>query len=700
MLLVEWASGQDRPFAWLTLDDLDNDPNVFLSYLALAFDRVTPVDPSIRRALTAAGQRVLGTAVPRLAGELHRWSRPGILVIDDAHRLVDRTCLDALSELLDHLPPGFQVAVAARLEPGLPFARHRARGQLLELGATSLAFDEQETDALALGVGRRLTPTEVRRLTDRTEGWAAGIYLATLARDPGDEAIRPVGDVSGRDGFIADYLREELLRGIADHDLAFLTRTSVLETVEPATAEAVTGMPGAAGRLRSLARSNLLIGTVSSQPAAYRYHHLLREFLQEELERREPGAAGGLHARASAWYLDAGRIELGVDHALLSGDVDAAARLVGRTGLATFYGGRGHTLDRWLQRFDEDVLGRHPSLALLAGWINLLYGRVELADRMLDIAERSSPRVPPGDGSASLESGRSMLRAVMCRRGVEDALANARVAVAAEASGSPWRATALWLLGSTLLLSGDVTAADDAFAMAEGAAEGAGATAMVALAKRASIAGQRGDWKLAALLVTRSEAVLERAAFGEIVAALMTHVVAARVAAALGDRDRAREYLVRAQQVRPLASTAAPWFSVDALLELARAYLAMSDPAGARSVLREAEDIARQRPGLGVLVAELGEMRRRLADATSTLAGSSSLTAAELRLLPILSTYLSFQDIAERLGISRNTVKTQALSIYGKLQASSRGEAVERAVELGLLEPFPGLVLTRDARQR
>jgi len=165
------------------------------------------------------------------------------------------------------------------------------------------------------------------------------------------------------------------------------------------------------------------------------------------------------------------------------------------------------------------------------------------------------------------------------------------------------------------------------------------------------------------------------------------------VLAHLGDLGRARKELASAQLVRPLASYALPCFSVDALLELARAYLAVSDPAGAQVVVREAEQIVHRRPALGTLTNELLEIRRRLADASITLAGSSSLTAAELRLLPLLPTYLSFQEIADRLGVSRNTVKTHAMSVYGKLQASSRGEAVERAVDLGLLEPFPALGL-------
>jgi LuxR family maltose regulon positive regulatory protein len=167
--------------------------------------------------------------------------------------------------------------------------------------------------------------------------------------------------------------------------------------------------------------------------------------------------------------------------------------------------------------------------------------------------------------------------------------------------------------------------------------------------------------------------------------------VAARVAIRRGDFDLARDCLVRAQLVRPLASHAAPWLSVDALLEIARAYLAISDPAGAQIALREAEQIVRRRPALGILTAELIEIRAQLAGSTSTLVGSSALTNAELRILPLLPTYLSFQDIADRLGVSRNTVKTHAMSIYGKVWASSRGEAVERAVALGLLEPYPGL---------
>jgi len=698
LLLADWAARERRPVAWLTLDDHDNDPAIFLSYLAAAFDRIEPIDGSIQSAIAAPKRRILSTAVPRLAFELHRWGRPALIILDDVHRLVDRTCLEALAELLDHLPPGLRVALAARTEPGLPFGRIRAHRDLLEIGTSQLALDEAETDALAAATGHQLTAGEVRELAVRTEGWAAGVYLAALARDHGDQVGRLMGDLSGRERYIAEYFRSELLPTLRGDDGTFLTRTSILERVEPQVAEAVAGLPGASDRLRSLAHANLFIEPPGGTQASYRYHRLLRDFLGAELERREPGAAPALHRRASAWFAANGAIDLAIMHARAGGDVDGAARLVTTATLPTYYGGRTATIDGWLQDFDEAVFERLPALAVMAGWVHILNGRPDAADRMADIAERSTFVGRSDDGAASFASSRSMLRAIMGRHGPEDALANAAFAASQEGPGSRWRGVALFLLGSAHMQRGDVDAADAAFRDSAAAAPAVGGASPIAAAKRSSIAIGRGDWKAAETLARESRESLTRAHLEELVSAIVVYAVGARVAFHLGDFAGGRADLVRAQIVRPLASHAAPAYSVDALLELARAYLATSDVAGARSIVRDAEEIAHRRPALGVLATELAEIRRQLGDAASTLAGSSSLTAAELRLLPILPTYLSFQEIADGLSLSRNTVKTQALSIYGKLQASSRGEAVERAVELGLLEPFPIVETIRRAR--
>jgi LuxR family maltose regulon positive regulatory protein len=694
-LLADWAASERRQVAWLTLDEQDNDPAVLLTYLAATFDRVEPIDGSILSAIAAHEQQILSNAVPRLASEMHRWRRPVVLILDDAHRLVDRTSLDALAVLLDHLPPHVQVAIAARTRPDLPFGRFRTRMGLLEIERTLLAFDEEEAGAAASAAGRHLTPDDARHLVDRTEGWPAAIYLATLSDGAAERNTGRIADVTGRRGFIAEYLQSELLATLGDEDVTFLARTSILDAVEPGVAEAVVGMPGASARLPSLARAYLLIAQVGAGEVSYRYHRLLRDYLEAELERREPGATKELHRRAASWYAAAGRLELAVDHAIASGDVDAAAGLVTRAAMPVYYAGRAATLDRWLRGFDGAVFERHPPLAAIAGWIDLLNGRPDAADRMADISERSTFTGPPGDGTASFESSRAMLRAIMARRGPEDVLANAAFAASRERPEDLWLANARYLLGSAHLLLGDMDAADAAFAGAGAASEVSGAPHPPAMAKRASIAMARGDWTAAERFVRGSHDLLTALHLDELLPALIVDAVGAREAVHRRDLAGARAHLVRAQLVRPLASHAAPWFAVDALLELARAYMAMADPAGARSVVREAQEILRRRPALGTLVTEFAEMRERVGNAASTLSGPSTLTAAELRLLPILPTYLSFQEIADRLFISRNTVKTQALSIYGKLHATSRSEAVERAVELGLLEPFPGLETVR-----
>jgi len=693
LLLAEWAAREDRPVAWLTIDDFDNVPSVFLSYLAAAIDRIEPIDESFLSAIAASGSRILAAAIPRLASELHRSGRPAVLMLDDVQRLVDRTCLDALSALLDHLPPGFQVAIAARTAPDLAFGRLRADRDLLEISRDDLALDLLETEALASAAGRLLRPDEVRALAERTEGWATGIYLATIAQRRSGRTGTAAGDVSGRDEYIADYLRSEFLAGLAPDDVVFLTRSAILEVVEPELSEAVAELPGAAARLRALAGANQLIGEVGGTGGTYRYHNLLREFLEGELERREPGAATELHRRAAAWLAAAGRRELAVEHAFLGEDTDTAAALVLPTFLSELYGGHADKLDRWLRTFDDAAFVRHPPLAVAGAWIHLLNGRPQAADHLADIAEQSTSSRDPGDGSASFESSRAILRAVMARHGPEDMLANALLAVDAERPGSPWRTNGLLMLGSARLLLGDDAAADAAFTDAVEAGGMAGA--LVSWASRASLAIARKDWAAAERFTRESRAVIARAQVGHILPSLMTYAVGARIAIHHGDMTHAREELVRAQLVRPLASYAAPWVAVGALLELARAYLALADPAGARNVVSEAEAIVRRRPALGVLNASLAEMRETLRDASAALAGSSALSTAELRLLPILSTPLTFKEIGDRMFLSRHTVKTQAISIYGKLGSSSRSEAVQRAIELGLLDPFPGFAPAR-----
>lgn len=694
VLLAEWAARETRDVAWLTLGDYDNEPSVFLTYLASAFDRMEPIDPGVGGALTARRTRVLATAVPRLASELYRRQRPGVLILDDVHRLVDRTCLDALAALLELLPPGFQVAMAARTTPDLPLGRLRANRRLLEIGRDELAFDADETATLSARSGSRLSREQARALAERTEGWAAAIYLAALARGRGEIRAGDTGNVSGRESYIEDYLRSELRPLLDDQDVKLLTRTSILDGVEPELAGVVAGVPDGRDRLRRLAGANLLIGEVSGPETSYRYHHLLRDHLRAELERREPGIEPELHGRAVAWYTEVGRPELAIEHAIASGDVDVAANLVEEATLRTYLQGHGDRLERWLATFDDAAFERRPCMAVGAALVHALSGRPETADHLADIVERSAFSGVPANGSASFESARAMLRAIMVRDGPDDAIANAEFAVAAEELGSPWRTLACEVLAVGHVLRGDASEADAVLAVAIDAAPRHGSYAFYALALRASLAMARRDWDAAARYAHEAHDRFGKMEFDAVASSVLVHAVTARVAIHRGDLRRGREELVHAQLVRPLASYALPSTAVVALLEVARAYLAIADPAGAASALAEAEGVLRRRPGLGILGAQVGELRRQSRGSAQALAGPSTLTPAELRVLPILATHLKFEEIGARLHVSRHTVKSQVVSIYGKLGVSSRGDAVGRAIEIGLLEPFPGLLLT------
>lgn len=690
-LLAQWEAQERRAVAWLTLDELDNDPASLVAYLEAAFERV--VHRGTGAEVSPAEARLPVTqAVPRLLERLYRARRPAVLVLDDAHRVTGQSSLDVLTAVLDHLPPGFRVAIAGRSEPALPFARWRADRRLLDVGEAELALDSPETAALVAATGGRLTTEELGVLTERTEGWAAATYLAALAHVRTDG--RATGEAPDRDRFLTAYLASEVRGGLDEDEIELLARTSVLESVTPEAAEALTGLDIAGVRLHAIAGRNLLVHEVGAGGGTYRYHGLLREFLLGELERDAPGATRALHARAAGWYAERGELDRSVEHALAAGDQVVAARLITAASIPAMYRGRSATVDRWLAAIEPEAMRAYPPLAVIATWSHLLAGRAEEADRLADLADTLTFDGAPADASTSFTSSRALLRVEMCRHGLAEALADAELAAAAEGA-TRWRTASLHALGSIRWLLGDTDGGEAALQGALALGPVAGAAGSGALAKLAGIRLRRGDWRGAQELADRARVLVDEIRWDGLLPEFMVHAVCARVAIARGDLATGRAELVRAQLVRPSASYASPWISVDALLELARAYLAISDPGGAQTAVREAEAIIRVRPHLGVLVDELVELRGRVGGAADTLAGSSTLTSAELRILPLLPTYLSFQDIADRLGISRNTVKTHAMSIYGKLWASSRGEAVERAVELGLLEPYPGLAMTR-----
>ena len=301
-LLSQWVDQERRPVAWLTLDELDNDPAMLVAYLEAAFGRIHRLTATAGSMPPTDGGHPAHQAVPRLLDQLHRWRRPAVLVLDDAHRLVNATSLDVLTAILDHLPAGFRVAIAGRQEPCMPLARWRAGRQVLDIGEADLALYISETASLVAAAGARLTREELQQLADRTEGWAAATYLAALAhvRSAGTDGGAP--DIAGPDRFLSAYLASEVRAGLTPAEVDLLRRSAILETVTPQAAKALAGTDGSGSRLRAIARRNLLVHEVGASGTTFRYHNLLREFLLGELERDAPGTVRVLHGQASRWY--------------------------------------------------------------------------------------------------------------------------------------------------------------------------------------------------------------------------------------------------------------------------------------------------------------------------------------------------------------------------------------------------------------
>jgi LuxR family transcriptional regulator, maltose regulon positive regulatory protein len=563
----------------------------------------------------------------------------------------------------------------------------RALGMVVEVGAAELAMDQQEGRALLEATGASLSDADMAELVGRAEGWPVALYLAALARKAGG----PDGDggftFTGDDRFVADYLGSELLAQLSAEQVRFLTRTAVLERMSGPLCDAVLDTTGSGQVLETLEDWNLLVVPLDRHRVWYRYHQLFRDLLRAELERREPQLVPRLHARAAAWGEANGQQERAIDHAQAAGDADLVARLVWDAAPRADAAGRRDTARRWYHWFeDQGLLERYPLIAIQGAMRHALLGQPAGVERWTAAAERASARAAPAE-ARRVERLLALLRAFQCRGGVEQMRADARRARQLTDPGDTTRGAALHLEWASYLLVGETDGADRLLAQAVEVAtqDGEMSAASYALAQRCVIAIQRQDWPRAEALASQALTVARDGRLDDDVSSPLVYAVAARVALHRGDTPAARRHLARAARRRPLLTHSLPTYAVQALLELARAYLALNDAAGARAVLGQARDVLYLRPDLGNLPDQVEELRSALETAREALPRSSSLTTAELRLLPWLATHLTFREIGERLYVSQNTVKTQAISVYRKLGASSRGQAVQRLREMGLL---------------
>ena len=614
-LLAKWADADPRPFAWVALDGRDGDAVVFLRYIAAAIHRVEPVPPEVFDALSGPGGSTWSNRVPRVGRALAALERPLVLVLDDLHAVANPACLDVLAALFQYVPAGSQIAVASREAPPLPLARWRAHGLVGEIGAAELRLDEREAELLLEAAGVEVDPSELSELTERTEGWPAGLYLAALSLQAGAPGSAGAAGFNGDDRFVSEYFRLELLSRLPTAEARFLMYTSVLDRMCGGLCDAVLETTGSAHALEMLERANRFVVPLDRRGEWYRYHHLFGQLLRSELERSEPDVVPELNRRAMLWCIANDFTEAAVAYGHAAGETDTVAGLVDTLALAVHYDGRMETLEEWLGWFSDDELRRYPALAVVGAWVRALTGRPEDAARWLALAEGATSTIPLSDGSATIEPWVATLRAHMMPNGVEQALADSTMALNGLPPESDWVTVALLgrgvahaLLGTTECATDDLTAAVE-----KGLPRGATEDVYLAQAQLALLAANQGAWGEAARRAAAAQALVDQAGLGDYSSSALAHVATARVALHEARQKDARAALTRAHRLRPMLDHAIPWVTVEVGLELTRAHLALAEPGAARTILTETERVLELRPNMGSLVEDAHELRDRVA---------------------------------------------------------------------------------------
>jgi LuxR family maltose regulon positive regulatory protein len=389
-LASAWVRGCGRPAAWLSLDNGDNDPTRFLTYLVAALQTIAPtMGAGVAGLLQSPQPPPVEALLPMLLNELATMAQPAVLVLDDYHLLDARPIDAALTVLLEHLPPQLHLVIATREDPPLPLARLRASGQLTELRASDLRFTASEAAAFLTEVmGFKLSAEDIATLGTRTEGWIAGLQLAALSMQGHQDVPAFIRAFAGDHGYIVDYLVEEVLQRQPEQVRSFLLQTAILDRLSGSLCDAVTGQQGGSRRLETLHRGNFFVVPLDDQRQWYRYHHLFGEVLAAHLRTEQPDQLTTLHQRASAWYERHGSPADAIRHALAAKDFNRAADLV-ELALSVMRNSRQEAaVLGWLRAIPDEVLHYRPVLSVAYAWSLLAVGELAGVEERLRSAER------------------------------------------------------------------------------------------------------------------------------------------------------------------------------------------------------------------------------------------------------------------------------------------------------------------------
>ena len=604
-LVSEWVADCKRPVAWLSLDEGDNDPSRFLAYLVAALHSIAAsIGKGVLGLLQSPQPLPTESILTALLNEIDTVTDNFVLVLDDYHVIDSKPIDNALSFLLEHLPPRMRLVIATREDPDLPLARLRAGDQLTELRVTDLRFTPSEAaEFLNQVMDLSLSAEDIAALETRTEGWIAGLQLAAISMQGQKDVTNFIKSFTGSHSFVMDYLVEEVLQQQSESVQTFLLRTSILDRLCGPLCDAVLLDHSASGQatLEYLEQANLFIVPMDNERRWYRYHHLFADLLRQRLHQSAASPTGDdrmgvaeLHIRASAWYEDSGLEIDAFHHAVAANDYERAERLIEGKGMPLHFRGAVAPVLNWVASLPATVLDARPSLWTAYASVLLVTGHTTGVEEKLQAAETALQDAEPDDRTRDLVGRIAAIRATIAtsQNQVETIIAQSRRALEyLHPHNLAFRTSTTCKLGYAYHLQGNRAAARQAYTEVISIGKPSGNVVFTLLATIGLGTLQEADNQLY-LAAQTYRGVLQLFGDHPLPFASEAHLGLARVFYEWNDLDAAQEH---AQQSIELARKIENTDRVIATeVFLARLKLAHGDAAGAAAILAKASQSVRQ----------------------------------------------------------------------------------------------------------
>ena len=475
-LISEWSSTTNKPVAWLSLDQGENDVKIFLRYIIFALQIHFPNMGEQALEMLLSPQTIdIKLILSNLINDIAKIPTPFFLVLDDYHVIEDPQVEKALAFLIEKIPPQFHLIITTREDPQLPLARLRTRNQMAEIRTKDLRFTNAETERFLNDVmGLNLTKTDINTLDSRTEGWAAGLQLAGISMQSGIDKADFIRSFTGSHQYVMDFLIEEVLNHQSEPVQSFLLKTSILDRFNGSLCDAIIEDQSISGQemLTYLDHANLFVIPLDYERRWYRYHHLFADLLRQRLqnksnkpENKEISLIKQLHSRASQWYEEHGFLLEAFQHAISANDIENAERLLAGNGMPLQYRGMAKPILNWLTTLPKEILYARPSLLVTYTSTFTMLGKpFENIEELLQKAELALKQELNSETNRDYIGQIAAIRAMLAipQNQIDEIILQSKRALEyLHPDNLPIRTNALWSLGFAHQLKGDRTAAKE-----------------------------------------------------------------------------------------------------------------------------------------------------------------------------------------------------------------------------------------------